>query len=817
MTVLNGTANDDEIISYVDTVTEIRGLGGNDYIFTKNDRTVLVYGGLGNDLVQGFAAADAIYGEAGDDTLLGGKGVDSLEGGTGNDTLIGGAGVDTLTGGLGNETYVLDLGSPDTDIFVEGFNQGTDTVVLRESDGGAAFGEFTLPQNIENLVALGVSAAFLYGNALANRLTGNDGFNILDGKAGADTMIGGRGFDQYFVDDISDVVVENPGEGTDQVISKIDYALGANVENVSLDPAGAALKATGNALNNIISGNDLYNKLDGGIGADIMFGGLGEDDYYVDNVGDVVNETGFNSIDTVYSTVSFTLGALVEILALQGAASINGTGNGLDNGIYGNEGNNVIRGLSGNDGLSSGFGGIDLLYGGEGDDTYLIMVPGARAIEGASQGTDAVYSWLPSYVLPLNIENLDLYYAIGASNGTGNALSNELRGNDSANILDGKAGQDTMFGLFGADTFFVDNPGDVVVEDGPDIDTVKSTISYVLQDKLENLVLLGTAGIGGAGNALVNAITGNAAANALDGGAGADTLTGGLGNDLYFVDDANDKTIEAANAGTDTVYAGLSWTLAVNVEKLVLTGMGDLSGTGNALANHIDGNGDNNTLNGLGGADRMAGGMGADIYIVDNTGDVVVEIAAGGVDEIRSSASFTLSLNVETLILTGAAIAGTGNVQANTIKGNAAANLLDGAGGVDVLDGGGGADTLQGGLGLDVLTGGAAADRFAFADDNLGADQITDFLVGTDDIVIDASAFGGGLAAAGALAANRLVIGPSGGAPVADKPFGQFLYDRDDGRLFWDPNGNTVAGGAVFIATLTGAPLISGTDFVIVA
>lgn len=165
------------------------------------------------------------------------------------------------------------------------------------------------------------------------------------------------------------------------------------------------------------------------------------------------------------------------------------------------------------------------------------------------------------------------------------------------------------------------------------------------------------------------------------------------------------------------------------------------------------------------------------------------------------------------LIGTGASEILFGGFSDDIISGFGGNDTIYASSGNDIAHGGAGNDTIVGGIGLDALTGGIGNDRFFFADDNLGADKITDFVLGLDDLVIDASAFGGGLAAASSLVAARFVAGAT---PAANQPFGQFLYDTDDGRLYWDVNGNTAAGGAVLIAALTGAPAISGTDFIIV-
>lgn len=131
--------------------------------------------------------------------------------------------------------------------------------------------------------------------------------------------------------------------------------------------------------------------------------------------------------------------------------------------------------------------------------------------------------------------------------------------------------------------------------------------SYTLSDHIENLTLTGVANIDGTGNALNNVITGNSGANVLDGAAGADTLTGGAGDDTYIVDSVDDRTIEAFNAGIDTVRASVTYTLATNVENLTQTGTDNIDGTGNALNNIILGNTGINRLYGLAGNDTLRG------------------------------------------------------------------------------------------------------------------------------------------------------------------------------------------------------------------
>jgi Ca2+-binding RTX toxin-like protein len=670
------------------------GLGNDIYVVDHSTDTVSELFGEGLDTVRS-SVTRTLDSNVENLTLIGAAAIN----GTGNDldnlilgnsagnVLDGGAGVDTMRGGAGDDTYLLDQYD---NAVVEAAGEGVDTI--------STPWDHELGANIENLTFTGVGVVTGIGNALDNRLTGNSNWNFLDGRAGSDTMIGGLGNDTYFVDILGDTIVELAGEGEDTVQSAVTFTLSENLENLTLTGT-AAIDGTGNASANRILGNAGDNVLDGGAGMDFMEGGLGNDTYFVDSNGETVNELPGGGIDTVVSTVTYFLGLDVENLTLSGTGAISGYGNDDANIITGNAAANLLN----------GFGGDDILRGGAGNDTYDIDDSGDTIVELANQGTDSVSS-SASYVLGANVENLTLTGFLD-SNGTGNALNNSLTGNGSDNVLDGGLGADIMAGGYGADTYLVDNANDAIVEIGDsqlDLDTVRSSVSYVLGARLENLVLTGTASINGTGNAAVNFLTGNAGANRLDGGFGWDEMAGGAGNDTYVVDNEGDTVTESVGGGSDTVETGLNYALSANVENLVLLA-GALAGTGNGLANSLTGNASANTLDGKGGADNMVGGLGDDIYIVDNVGDLVTEATSAGADSVQSSVSFTLGANVENLILLAGALNGAGNALANTITGNGANNLLNGMGGADAMAGGAGHDTYHVDNGGDVVTEAASA------------------------------------------------------------------------------------------------------------
>jgi Ca2+-binding RTX toxin-like protein len=306
-----------------------------------------------------------------------------------------------------------------------------------------------------------------------------------------------------------------------------------------------------------------------------------------------------------------------------------------------------------------------------------------------------------------------------------------LYGLDGEDTLDGGAGADEMYGGANNDTYFVDDAGDKVIEkENQGVDRVYASLDYTLPDHVEALTLKGAAAVYGGGNDGSNWIFGNKLANRLDGKGGVDTMEGGLGNDTYYVDRTGDVVVEYYDEGIDEVVSSApTYTLSANVEKLTLAEGSEVrEGIGNTLPNQLVGNSTDNVLDGRSGADTMRGGDGDDRYVVDNAQDKVMEDADQGIDVVWSSVTYTLSANVEDLVLTGAgAMNGYGNGLDNHLWGGDGTNFLFGYGGDDTLYGGGGFDFLRGGADNDTYivmdTGDAVLEN-----DGEGIDEVIAYI-----------------------------------------------------------------------------------------
>ena len=343
----------------------------------------------------------------------------------------------------------------------------------------------------------------------------------------------------------------------------------------------------------------------------------------------------------------------------------------------------------------------------------------------------------------------------GNIDGTGNRLSNVIKGNVGANHLAGLDGNDRLGGGAGADTLKGGNGNDTLEGDVGD-------------DLL----------VGGAG------------ADRLDGGGWRDTMQGGAGDDTYFVDQPSDVVDESAGAGggRDVIYFSRAWnSLPANIEDGVLLAGANVL-PGNELNNKLTGNDDDNfifaadgndsvyamggndfvdgengddlvvagdgndhaiggggndtlrggagddRIDGGGGSDLLEGGSGNDTYLVDSLRDVVRD--TGGADTVLALIDYVLGVSFENLMLADptdgsapAPLRGTGNALANRLTGNSGDNQLNGKGGVDTYVASAGNDTYM----LD-----SVAERIELVGSGSNADAASD--PGIDTVVLGLAA-----------------------------------------------------------------------------
>jgi len=712
-------------------------------------------GSLGNNVLRGGDGADALYDQYGNDILtyygrFASGDVDVLEGGNGNDTLITYGGNDVIDGGAGDDSIVVygrysAYGPAQADIITLrfGLGDGQDSFqrnsaplaryVLQmkpgcglgdlrlESQGGALVvrlsdgSSLTMWGAIDPVDAarlapdFGLSLSFADGMSLGvqqvqamlrtpDRVTASEADDLLIGTAGGDAIAALAGDDMVYAGLGNDVV--EGGAGNDALFG------GAGADTLTGAP-----------------GNDL---LAGGPGADVYrfargFGSDAVDDALIGPQSDGLDDA---AIDVVEFDGSVATADVVVYRLVNGSTS---TGLVL--------------------GVSATAGTVDLRR------TYTTGTAGAIEAVRFASGTQWDLNAMKARIA-------------GEFGGDGN---DTLNGTAGADTLNGRAGDDVMTGLGGDDSYYVDSAGDQVIElSNAGSDTVISTIDFALPNYVERLQLAGAAALRGTGNALNNVLTGNAGANRLDGGAGSDTMNGAGGDDTYVVDNKGDVVTEQIGEGTDTVEASITTTLPANVENLLLTGAAKISGTGNELNNVLVGNSAVNSLSGGAGDDRLDGGAGADsmtggpgddTYVVDSASDKTIELANGGFDTVESAITWTLSVEVERLFLTGSNVVnGTGNSSNNWLIGNDASNTLDGGGGHDVLlgkagndtlqdtsgnsafDAGAGDDTLKGGTGNDLLAGGTGNDALTMG----GGADIVCFNLGDGSETVAAPVSGSG-------------------------------------------------------------------------
>ncbi|WP_159997272.1 hypothetical protein [Roseomonas sp. 18066] len=705
------------VLSYgdADEATEWRAVSPG--VFPVHPQSTITANDIRFDYVVAGSRDDYLTASDNGAYMDGGALGDTLIGGAGNDTLIGGSSNDTLTGGGGRDLFPRDIFAG-TDIITD-FQGGSsgDKLVL-QGYAFTSFAELSVTQvGADALIDLGNAGSVKLLNFKAKDFTANNvqfvarGVgSVIDatgsitrviGSDGDDTITatkfvlesglpvtGGSGFDTLKVNG-GFITANTATFGTFKSIEALDVSA---IASINLKFSDAILnQAAGRQLALIIgdSGNaavlDVGTPAGGaalvidGSRAVTLSGARAQTIHVGDRVGGTVN--GGSAADTVIG------GSKVDVFD-------GGAGNDR---LSGKAGNDKLFGGAGDDILEGGLG-ADQLTGGDGNDTASYVSATARVIvdfekPSVNSGEAAGDSFE-------GIENIE-----------GSRFEDSLRGDSGANILigldgddalHGRNGDDILIGGLGADYFnggsgrdsvsYIDATAGVLVDfEKPQINTGEAAGDSFLA--VENII----------GSAFADQLRGNVGANVISGGDGDDVLYGRAGNDTLIGGAGAD--VLNGGSGTNTASyidakVGLTADLAVTTNNT-----GDAAGdvyaygyiqnlTGSNFADILNGDAQNNTLDGGIGADTMAGRGGNDIYIVDHVGDKVIELANEGIDTIKASVSYSLAgLEVENLTLMGtAAINATGNALANLIVGNAANNIIDGGAGADTMRGGKGDD-----------------------------------------------------------------------------------------------------------------------------
>ncbi|WP_374374087.1 hypothetical protein [Tabrizicola sp.] len=686
---------------------------------------------------QGGPDAAGLCGTSGADMILGGDGDELVQGGAGADILGDGSGCDTLSGGADADLFVLSadgsydriadfqLGIDQIDLSAWGPIHSLGALEITATATGAliTWGDEVLELVTPNGLPLlpggfraedftGLWHALpappdlpntIFGTNQPDLLTGTEADEMFIVSAGADTILGGAGFDCIVLSGATAGVrvnLDSPGQGTN-IAAGQSYVL---IEGII--GSGFSDQLTGNAADNRIEGRDGNDKLYGAGGADSLFGGNGNDTLSGGTGADVL-DGGIGRDRASYRDAASGLVADLSLAARNtgdaagdsyvGIEDLEGTaradtlgGDAQANAIYGLDGNDRIEGRQDNDSL----------YGGEGDDT-LAGGEGADRLDGGNGFDIASYEWATTVI---RIDLMAATLATGEAAGDQfisiegfvlGTLADSFAGTDLTDRAWGGAGNDTLTGRGGADWLS-----------------------------------------GGAGN---DCLYGGDGDDTLMGGAGLDRLEGGLGVDLAsYADAATGLRAELATPSQNTgdakgdIYVGLEGlegsahadTLGGDAAANLILGLGGNDQLfGRAGNDSLTGGDGDDTLSGGAGADRLTGGAGLDLASYADSRALRVDMAQPGLS--TGEALGDQFDGIEGLI------GGTGN---DTLLGDVQANLLIGGGGADQIDGRSGDDTLSGGDGADTLWGGEGADRLegGAGNDLLDGGAGDDLLLGGD-------------------------------------------------------------------------------------
>ncbi len=506
--------------------TAIYGAFSNQIIqISSNTAFENLTGGSANDSLHGNSAANLLQGLDGHDQLRGYSGDDVLMGGSGNDFLVPGEGSDTAEGMMGDDDYVFgDAVSLENDLLVELDNEGNDRLFLTAVSQGITLSlgsDAVQPVHSNRTLKLNSGSTFeqVYGGIGNDTLTGNSLSNIILGQGGNDTIHVGTapagmadwlngefGDDRYVFHPQSNpasvVITENAGNGTDT----LDFSFISTDVSVWINSNAIYSAFTNQTLQTIWPGS--FENLIGGTGNDVF--------------------TGNNVANTI-----------------EGGAG--------DDSLYGFGGDDILQGSAGDDLLVGGLGS-DSLIGGNQNDRYLFATTAEQETDtiledaGTLSGIDTLSFVNVSDPVTINLNiksptvqsvhiNRSLILQYNLETVIGGTGHDVIIGNAAGNSINGGAGRDILVGGGNSTDELVGGTGDDVLIPGISIDelihpnwitrftelrsTWTSAASYTDRvNSLRNGAGPGNSSLQAGWNLLNDSQT--------------DTLTGGSGQDWYF-------------------------------------------------------------------------------------------------------------------------------------------------------------------------------------------------------------------------------------------------------------------------------------------
>ncbi|MDP4594525.1 MAG: hypothetical protein NWT00_08210, partial [Beijerinckiaceae bacterium] len=634
----------------------------------------VINGTAGDDFIIARANDTIINGLGGNDTLLGYIGNDTIDGGLNDDVIDGGAGNDILTGGSGVDRVSYASAEAAVTVYL--------AVPTMQNTGGAGADTIT---GFENLTGSRF-ADFLYGTLNNNNIEGGDGDDFIYGGGGGGDVLKGEGGNDTFV--VEDELINGTRYDGGSGIDTLDISLLLLDSNHVIDLGNEFWSYTGGSYDVVVSVENVL----GGSNGETIYGGFGSNVFY---------------------------------------------GLGGDDNLFSREGSDSLFGGSGNDLLDSGnktnfVADIDHLEGGAHNDTYIVRHAGVVVVEQLNAGTDEVKTSLDGFILPDNVENLELTKtgAVGIARqvAAGNSLDNVVLSAPVGAHIDGGAGNDTITGRDRSD-FITGGPGADRIDGaggddtaeylyssfGVDVSLVRAvTIAGVvytgsgLNGDAQGDGLLNVESVSGSdyddvitGNALVNYLAGSSVNDVLHGAGGNDNLNGGNGEDDIFGEGDDDYI--SGGAGADTLDGGDGFDTAdfssatgaaisgvtinlitgtgiggdadgdtiVNFEKVIATNRDDILISDNNSHVFVGGSGDDQFF-GNGGNDWFEPGLGEDT--VDGGADVDMVSYSDLVWSVSASllSGIATSFSVNDTLIDIENI--TGTIHSDTLEGDLGAN-----------------------------------------------------------------------------------------------------------------------------------------------